>query len=216
VRVSFAAATLLLFLDLDMPGVERASPLQLATQVAELATIVRSLERSLESNAKKLQKLLAFRERNRPPASGRKSYEALIAYRMGEGPRQVAEALGMTPYKSSPSEPAKGTREWKRRFEERLQQGARVEKQKYPHAASVFRHRDKPRIAWKALLAYRTYETERLSRPDEQSPWSRTGEAIRVNPSSDWGFEMLHAYVQLGSCLQRGLDPFPTRADFDA
>jgi hypothetical protein len=132
----------------------------------------------------------------------------------------VAKALGMKPYRSSPSEPGiydqGGTREWKKRLEERLERGARVEVQKYPRAASVFRNRAKLRIARKALRAYRAYQRETTLRPEEEySPWPAVGDRILVSSSTDWGLEVIEAYVQLGSCLKRGLDPFPTRSDFD-
>jgi hypothetical protein len=178
------------------------------------------LSKSLETNAGKLKKLLAFRDRSRPPTPGKDFYQALVAYRMGEEPRDVAKALGMKPYRSSPSEPGiydqGGTREWKKRLEERLERGARVEVQKYPRAASVFRNRAKLRIARKALRAYRAYQRETTLRPEEEySPWPAVGDRILVSSSTDWGLEVIEAYVQLGSCLKRGLDPFPTRSDFD-
>jgi hypothetical protein len=219
-RVSFAAAALLLFLDLDMPDIERASSLRLATHIGELAALIRTLSKSLDANARKLQKLLAYRDQHRPPTPGKEFYDALVAYRMGKEPHKVAKGLGMRPYKSSPSKSGGddwgGTREWKSRLEERLEQGARVEEEKYPRAASVFRHRDRPRIARKARLAYRAYEQETGLRPEEEySPWPRVGERIRVSASTDWGLEVIEAYVQLGSCFKRGLKPFPTRSDFD-
>jgi len=220
VRVSFSAAALLLFLDFDMPDIEGASSLRLATHVGELAQIIRILSKSLDANARKLQKLLAYRDQHRPPTPGQQFYDALVDYRMGKEPHKVANGLGMRPYKSSPSKAGGddwgGTRGWKSRLEERLEQGARIEEEKYPRAASVFRHRDRPRIARKARLAYRAYEEETGLRPEEEySPWPRVGQRIRVSASTDWGLEVIEAYVQLGSCLKRGLKPFPTHSDFD-
>jgi hypothetical protein len=61
-----------------------------------------------------LEKLLAYRAQNRPSKHGQRFYDALVAYRMGEELGTIAERLGMTPYKSSPSEPGiewGGTRE---------------------------------------------------------------------------------------------------------
>ena len=137
---------------------------------------------------------------------------------MGTEPRDVAEAAGIKPYKSSPSKARGddhgGTREWRKRLEERLQQGARAEEHRHPLAASVFKQRHKPRISDKALRAYRAYVLEIELRPiEEYSPWPKVGETIHVSPSTDWGFEVLQAYVQLGSCLARNLNPFPTRSD---
>jgi hypothetical protein len=57
-RVSFAAASLLLFLDCDLPGIEGASSLVLTEQSGNLAEIIQKLSKSLNANAKKLEKLL--------------------------------------------------------------------------------------------------------------------------------------------------------------
>jgi hypothetical protein len=57
-RVSFAAASLLLFLDFDLPGIEGASSLVLTEQSGNLAEIIQKLSKSLNANAKKLEKLL--------------------------------------------------------------------------------------------------------------------------------------------------------------
>jgi hypothetical protein len=118
-RVSFAAAALLLFVDFDMPELEGASSLRLANHIVTLADIVRKLSKSLSANAKSLEKLLAFRNANHPPTPGLELYDALVDYRMGEEPREIARDLGMNPYKSSPQEPGGewgGTKEWKRRL----------------------------------------------------------------------------------------------------
>jgi len=50
-RVSFAAAALLLFLDFDMPGIERANSLVLTERIGKLAEIIQTLSKSLNANA---------------------------------------------------------------------------------------------------------------------------------------------------------------------
>ena len=220
VRVSFAAAALLLFLDYDMLGLEHASPSSLARQIGELADIIRKSSKSLNANARKLEVLLAYRDPNRPSKSSQESYKALVAHRMGEDAAEVARRVGINPYKSSPSKPGKdfgGTKEWRSRLEEKLRRGAAIEKEKYPHAASVFENRHKARIKRKARLAYRAYQEETWLRPiEEYSPWVKVGHRIHVNISHDPGFELVDAYIQLGSCLTRNLNPFPTLSDFGA
>jgi hypothetical protein len=220
-RVSFAAAALLLFLDFRMPELEGASSFRLATQISELAGIVRTLSKSLNANAKKLETLLAYRAQHRPSTPGQAFYDALVAYRMGAEPGNLASSLGMTPYRSSPSESGGadwgGTKDWQGRLAEKLARGAEIEEQKYPLATAVFANRHKPRIARKALIAYNTYDRETMLRPEEEySPWPTVGERIRVSGSTDSGIEVIEAYVQLGSCQERGLSPFPARSDFDA
>jgi hypothetical protein len=98
VRVSFAAAALLLFLDFDMPDIEHASPHRLAEHVGNLAQIIQTLSKSLNANANKLEKLLAYRAQNRPSKLGQTFYEALVSYRMGEELESVAKDLDLTPY----------------------------------------------------------------------------------------------------------------------
>lgn len=219
VRVSFAAAALLLFLDLGMPDTENPSNLRLANQIGQLADIIRKLTKSLNANAKNLEALLAYRAQNRPSAHGQEFYEALFKYRMGKEPSSVAKDLGLTPYKSSPSEPGGsdmgGTKDWKNRLAKKLNRGAAFEKQKYPRAAAVFANRHKHRIARKARVAYRVYWEETQLRPEEEySPWPKAGNSIYVSASTDWGLEVVRAYVQLGSCLKQQLEPFPTDSDF--
>ena len=162
VRVSFAAAALLLFLDFRMPDVEGASSFRLAEHAGELADIVRKLSKSLNANARKLDRLLSYRPTNRPPDPGNVAYDALVAYRMGEEPSEVAKGLGISPYKSSPSalgcSDYGGTREWKDMLAEKLARGAAIERQAFPLAAAVLGHRDKLRVVAKARSAYDAYK----------------------------------------------------------
>jgi hypothetical protein len=168
-----------------------------------------------------LERLLAFRDPNRPRRAGQELYDALVDYRMGKDPKRIAEDLGMNPYKSSPSEPGGewgGTKEWKRRLEDRLERGAEIEEEKYPLAAAVFANRDKPRVQAKARRAYRGYVRElQINPPDSDhdlAHWAGAGDLIHVRATNPSGIEVVKAYVQLGSCLDRDLNPFPTHLDF--
>jgi hypothetical protein len=217
-RVSFAAAALLLFLDFRMPEIEEATSFRLASQVSDLADVIQKLSKSLNANANKLEKLLAYRPASNPPKPGQRFYEAIVAYRMGEDAEDVATALGITPYRSSPSRAGDsdwgGTRDWKSRLAKQLVRGAEIEEQKYPLATVVLRNRHKPRIEAKAKLAYGAYLRERELSSEEEPPWLKIGDWVSIDASTDPGFEVLHAYVQLGSCLRRNLNPFPTHLDF--
>jgi hypothetical protein len=76
-----------------------------------------------------------------------------------------------------------------------------------------------PRIKAKARLAYQAWGEEiqeeiQLPPSEERWLWPNTGRKINVNASTDSGLQVIQAYVQLGSCLERNLNPFPTRSDF--
>jgi hypothetical protein len=218
-RVSFAAAALLLFLDFDMPGIEEASSLVLTEQIGKLAKLIQTLSKSLNANAIELEKLLAFRGPHRPPTPDQKFYDALIAYRMGVERGKISnDFLGTKDYKSSPSEPGGsdhgGTKHWKAKLAAALERGINVEKEKYPLATAVFANRHKPRIKAKARFAYHAWGEE-IQLPPSEEPWlwPNTGSRINVNASTDSGLQVVQAYVQLGSCLEQNLNPFPTRSD---
>jgi hypothetical protein len=218
-RVSFAAAALLLFLDFDMPGIEGARSLVLTEQIVKLAEIIQKVSKSLNANANKLEKLLAFRDPNHPSTHGHKFYDVLVGYRMGEELETLARSSRITPYKSSPSESGGddhgGTKHWKIRLAEKLEHGAEIEKEKYPLATAVFANRYKPRIMAKARLAFHAYRDEIFHQPPSEEPrlWPNTGSKINVDASTDSGLEVVQAYVQVGSCLEQNLNPFPTRSD---
>jgi hypothetical protein len=119
--VSFTAAALWLFLDLDMPGIERVSSYRLAEQVASLASIVKKLTQRLTRSTEDLSKLIANRSSGNRPALPGNNHVALQQYRSGRfNLRQTAEWLGITPYSSKTG---KGTREWKARVRQRLIEG---------------------------------------------------------------------------------------------
>jgi hypothetical protein len=219
-RVSFAAAALLLFLDFDMPGIEGASTFVLTEQSGKLVKLIQKVSNSLNTNAENLENLLAFRAPHRPPTPDQIFYDALIAYRLGTEERKIFDdVLGKKSYKSSPSEPGGsdhgGTKHWKTKLADALERGIDVEKEKYPLANAVFANRYKPRIKAKARLAYHAWGEEIFHQPHSEEPWlwPNTGNRINVNASTDSGLEVVQAYVQLGSCLERNLNPFPTRSD---
>lgn len=218
VRVSFAAAAILLFVDLDVPGIETMSSPRLRKRIGKLAEIVRALSKSLDTQVGKLESLVANRAPHRPRTPDQKLLDALFDYRMGHDPRRVAEDLGIIPYRSSPSATCGtdygGTRGWKRRLEDKLQRGAKVEAEKYPAAAAVFADQDNPQMQETARIAYRAHEEISELQPVEPA-WSIVGNILDLDPSQPEDLEVIKAYVQLGSCLEQGLDPLPTYADFN-
>ena len=100
--VSFAAATLLLLVDLDARKVRQAGVDELAQRIETLYEVVRSLAESLDASTKSLSKLLAGKDPNRPRDPEAKYYNALVLYRMGRSLHTVAERVGspQTPQES--------------------------------------------------------------------------------------------------------------------
>ena len=90
-----------------------------------------------------------------------------------------------------------------------IQQGAEVEVQRFPQAAEVFRHKHDEEVQKKAIEAYHDYvdswgqhlifmELQGLEEGDELLGGAFANEEEQVNS----------AYLQLGSCLINGIDPF--------
>jgi hypothetical protein len=200
--VSFAAAALLLFLDFGMPEMPTASPYRLSEQIESLATVVRKLMDSLDSATKDLEQLLANRGAGKPPRSGSEYYEALHLYRMGQSLEDVAQFLNIEPYSSKT---VKGTKSWKKKVKEKLYLGEQIEREQFPRAAEIFAHSDNPHVERKALIAYLEFV-----RQAHETSWDDLclyigGQKIQVNARTQRGFEITRAYIQLGSCLVRGI-----------
>src|ERR671921_1330495 len=192
--VSFAAAALWLFLDLNTPGVETASSYRLAEQVESLASVIRNLTRRLRASTKELARLTANRSSGALAERPGNNHLALQNYRLGHyNLRQTAEWLGITPYSSKTG---KGTRDWKARVIQRLKEGKEFEDEHYPRAAAIFANRDHPDVRRKARRAYRGYRYE-MSRGG--CSFSLLGYWAQVSsPETKRGKEIAFAYLQLG------------------
>ncbi len=203
--VSFAAAALFLFIDLDMPGLRESKPFRLAEQIESLARIIRNLAVKLDEASGELGSLLANRGAGRQARSEGECYRALGAYRMGYEPETVAEWLGITPYSSRTGE---GTRDWRARLRRILARGEEAERKHYPRAAAVFANRDNPHVRRKAETAYLTYDEDE-ERFGHQHAWWNVGRAIHVNYQTQRGVEVVNAYIELGSCIVNEIPPLP-------
>src|SRR5215210_4911823 len=111
--------------------------------------------------------------------------------------RQAAEWLEITPYSSKTG---KGTRDWKARVRQRLEEGKEFEAKHYPRAASIFANSDNPVIRRKARRAYRGYKHE-VRRLGECQFYLIGYWARESRPETKRGKEIAFAYVQLGSCI---------------
>src|SRR5215211_5229745 len=133
--VSFAAAAILLFLDLDMPGVRDEKPYRLAEQIRKLARIIQEFMTNLVAREQELEKLLSNRASGRQPRPERHHYLALRYWRYGRSEEDIARWLGITPYSSKT---VKGSRAWRTKLREILVRGQEVENEQYPRAAAIF------------------------------------------------------------------------------
>jgi hypothetical protein len=206
VAISFSAATLLLLLDLDMPGLTDASSRRIAEHIESLARVIRDLIANLNRATEGLEAVAANRSAGRQPEVEGNDYTALCNYRMGRGLRETAEWLEITPYSSRSG---RGTRDWKARVKQRLRNGKRIEDERYPRAAAIFAHRGNPHVRRKARRAYRRYLVEK-GRGGALFYWAGFGYFIRTGSSqTQRSFEVTYAYVQLGSCIMRNIPPVP-------
>jgi len=207
--VSFAAAALFLFIDLDMPGVRDMEPYRLTEQIRRLARIIHGLMMDLSAREQKLEKLLSNRAAGRQPRPKIHSYHALRNWRYGRSEEDIARWWGITPYSSKTGE---GTRDWKSKLKRVLVEGQEVENEWYPRAAAIFaNYRHSPHIRRKAHRAYRTYlvQTKRMPIMPSYYPLWVVGRRIRVNRQTWRGLEIIKAYILLGSCLVRGQPTAP-------
>lgn len=210
--ISFASASLLLFLDLGMPNVSEEASYRLAGHIETLAEVIRRLMLDMDRGINAIERLLANRKPGHQARVGFASYAALIQYRMGLPLDEVAKVLEIEPYSSKTG---KGTRNWKTRVRRVLDQGKEIEAERFPRAATIFSNSDNPFVRDKACRAYRAYR-DRWPMPKpgflllhfvDHWHWQDAGEEIRVNYRTQRGLEAVIGYVQLGSCLENGI-PF--------
>ncbi|MDQ3910729.1 MAG: hypothetical protein M3305_02885 [Actinomycetota bacterium] len=204
--VSFAAAALLLFIDLGMPHLDMEKPDWLAKQIKRLATLLGELASDLNDGARELEALLANRLVGHQPRSDGDCYNALTEWRLGRGLEEIAEGLGITPYSSRTG---KGSRNWKSRATDIIVRGKEVEDKRYPRATAIFaNYEDSPHIRRKAHRAYRAYLVQTTRMPGYYPLWE-VGRKIRVNHQNQRGLEIIQAYIQLGHCLVRDRPTLP-------
>ncbi len=199
--VSFAAAALLLLHDLDMRRLEEAGHDDLAKHVGFLAGLTKSAIEDLDKFADQLLGLLANQGGGgRPPDPGVKHYTALALYRMGRPLKEVAVRIGtQTPLPKN----------WRNKTCEAIRHGVKVEKEKFPRAAAVLARKDDEKIKAKAIEIYHEYL--------DAAPWEEAAHYLEVDKGDDLlggvpaneKAEVYRAYVQLGSCLENGIEPLP-------
>ena len=211
--VSFAAAALLLLVDLDARRLEEATHDDLLERVVNLAGALRHLINKLDDSVSEVLQLIAGRKSTlggRPPKPDARYYVALVLYRMGRPAKEVAPRVGIrAPGKRGSKEPA--PKNWQSNLRAFVRRGLEVEKRIFPEAAAVFARRDEKRVKAKAAEVYRHYL--------EQENWEKAGEYVGgvgigddlLNDSLqvDKDRQLYAAYAQLGACLDRAIDPVP-------
>lgn len=212
--ISFAAAALLLFLDLDMPDIEKAKSSLLDTKVWSLAKVVKDLAESLDKGADELEKLLAGRAPGNQAALEREYYDTLHSYRLIGDLRVAAKQLSITPYDNKTG---KGTKSWKKRTIQKLIKAEDIERKKYPRAAAIFANRDNKHVRYKALRAHELFQELFLEHSMLPVPmparvrwdwWGRElGKQLRINTRTRRGREITKAYVDLGHSINNEVPP---------
>lgn len=210
IAVSFTAAALLLFFDLDMGRLAQAKHADLAKLVETLLKMIQVLIEDFDRHTGKLLKLLERSEGGRPPHPAAKHYTALVLYRMGRPRRQIADRIGITSPPSAYDEARDYNKNWNNQLSAVIERGFEIEKEKFPRAAAVFARTNDERVRAKALETYHSYL--------DRAGWSEAaqylasvdiGDDLLGSMPVDESQEIYGAYVQLGSCLEKGIDPIP-------
>jgi hypothetical protein len=205
--VSFAAAALLLLVDLDTRKLREEGVDEMAQRVEDLYNVIRKLSESLDVCTKELSKHLAGNPANRPRDPEAKHYTALVLYRMGHPLYKVGWRVGIN--SSVPKFGIKGSQNWKGNVRKFIRLGVEVEEQRFPRAAEVFRRRHDEGVQKRAIEAYRGYVTswgEHLTFMELQD--LDEGDELLGGVPANEEEQVNNAYLQLGSCLINGIDPF--------
>jgi hypothetical protein len=202
IAVSFAAAALCLFFDLDSSSLREGSAEDMRASILKLARVIRGLTERLDASTKELGELLVSRRPGRPKERLIEPYTALHLYRMGWQYRDLAEQVGIGP----------GSRNWKKRLMTKVGRGIDVEKEKFPRATKLFARQSEDSVRDAATKAYDEYRKGKSWRNLE--PWiAQAKEGYDLLPDlvpDDPGTERRRAYIQLGCCLDSHRDPMPS------
>jgi len=208
--VSFAAAALLLFLDLDMKRLAQAEHDDLAKLVENLLSLIQSLIEDFDEYTDKLLKLLERSEGGRPPHPEAKYNTALVLYRMGRPLREIAYRVGITPPTPWDKGAQSYNKNWKNQLYAAIERGILIEEERFPRAAAVFARRNDEGVRAKALETYHNYLYRAAWLEASQYLVSvGIGDDLLDGMPMNESQEEYGAYVQLGSCLENGIDPVP-------
>jgi hypothetical protein len=212
--ISFAAAALCLSVDLGLEIPEESSPDDLTEIILDWHTLISNLISALDKAAGEASKLLAGRKGTkggRPTDPELKFYTALVLYRMGHFPNDIATRIDLrgpipTEERKDGIAHEKVNPNWKSKLYKAIEKGIDVEQEKFPLAAEVFARRDEEEIRERALAAYDDYCDRYVLGPENASAELEDGEDLLGMPANET-VQMQKAMIQLGSCIKRDLDP---------
>lgn len=218
--ISFAAAALCLFLDLEMADVEEIDRGVLAKRIYDLAELIRELTTYLDKSVERLSTLMRASKGGRPPDPDIKYYTALVLYRMGLPYFRVAQRIGLNPiiprqliksevYDDEPPV----SKNWKEELRRAIDKGIEVERERFPDAVEVFTRREDEVVKKNALEAYHEYRVgNSWVKVADHLLHFNDGDDLLLTPRNKDN-QVGSALIQLGSCIEAGRDPLhPTLA----
>jgi hypothetical protein len=202
--ISFAAAALCLSVDLGLKIPEESSRDDLTEIILGWHTLISNLISALDDTVDGTSKLLSGRKGTkggRPPDPQLKFYTALVLYRMGHSPKDIATRM-----REDDTAQETFNDNWKGDLTKAIKKGIEIEQEKFPWAAEVFSRRDEKEIREAALSAYDKYHDPYLWGPENVSVALEDGGDLLGMPANE-AEQARIALIQLGSCIKWGLDP---------
>jgi hypothetical protein len=202
--ISFAAAALCLSVDLGQENLEELSHDGLTEIILGWHTLISKLMSALDKAVGEASRLLSGRKGTiggRPPDPQLKFYTALVLYRMGHSPKDIATRM-----REDDTADEKFNRNWKGDLTKATKKGIEIEQEKFPLAAEVFARRDEVEIRERALAAYDDYCDRYVLGPENVSAELEDGDDLLGMPANERE-QVQKAMIQLGSCIKRGLEP---------
>lgn len=217
--ISFAAAALCLFIDLDMKNLHEVDRDALIDLIIELYTEIRHLIANVDGSVERVSGLLGGRKGTkggRPSDPAAKNYVALVLHRMGRPPFEIARRVDISSPEPSDWEEPNGARKkpgfnanWKNKLGAIVRKGIDIERETFPGAAEVFAHRDKEEVQETARAAYHDYlDAQSWTEVEKHLEPFGPGDDLLGPPVSE-AQQKLNALIQLGCCIENSIDPFP-------
>jgi hypothetical protein len=216
--ISFAAAALCLSVDLGLEFPEESSDDDLTEIILSWHTLIVDLISALDKAVNGASKLLAGRKGTiggRPTDPQLKFYTALVLYRMGRFPDDIARKIGLSA--PTPPEEREGgiaqerfNDNWKNKLYKAIEKGIEIEQEKFPRAAEVFARRNEKKVREAARAAYDTY-SEPTGPKNVSAELEDGGDLVGMQANDTE--QMQKAMIQLGSCIKWGRDPLSPNLD---
>jgi hypothetical protein len=203
--ISFAAAALCLSVDLGLKIPEESSRDDLTEIILGWQTLISNLISALDKAVGEASKLLSGRKGTkggRPPDPQLKFYTALVLYRMGHSPIDIA----MRMRREDDTAHERFSDNWKGDLTKAIKKGIKIEQEMFPLAAEVFSRRDEKKVREAALSAYANYDDHYPRGPENVSVALEDGSDLIGMPANEIE-QMQNALIQLGYCIKWGLDP---------